>query len=217
MLKKLITLVVALAAVAVLGLLLYVNQNSFTSLVSAQEGVEVPNLDKWAESGHADAAAEAFVHWDEDSPAVVSASCAKCHSTPGHLDFLGADGSEAGVVDQDAPIGTTVECVACHNDVSMTKDSVVMPSGIEITELGKEARCMECHQGRESSVSVNSYIEEAGVADEDTVSEDLGFRNIHYYAAAASKYGTLAKGAYEYDGQTYDGNFAHVEEFDTCI
>jgi hypothetical protein len=92
-----------------------------------------------------------------------------------------------------------------------------MPSGIELTDLGDEARCMECHQGRESTVSVNEFIAEANVADEDTVSEDLGFRNIHYYAAAATKYGTLAKGGYEYEGQMYDGNFAHVDQFDTCI
>jgi hypothetical protein len=89
-----------------------------------------------------------------------------------------------------------------------------MPSGIELTDLGAESRCMECHQGRHSTVSVNEAIE--GI-DDDTVSEDLGFLNIHYYAAAASKYGTLAKGGYEYDGNTYDGNFAHVDEYDTCL
>jgi hypothetical protein len=95
--------------------------------------------------------------------------------------------------------------------------SVIMPSGLEITDLGREARCMQCHQGRESSISVNEAIAEANVADDDTVSEDLGFLNIHYFAAAATKYGTLAKGGYEYEGQSYDGNFAHVDEFDTCV
>lgn len=183
----------------------------------AQEEVEVPFLDDWAGSGHNDTEAEAFNHWNEDDPAVVEAECAKCHSTPGYLDFLGADGSPAGEVDEAPPIGTTVECVACHNNVTLAKTSVVMPSGIELTDLGDESRCMECHQGRESTISVNTSIEEAGVADADTVSEDLGFRNIHYYAAAATKYGTLAKGGFEYEGKSYDGNFAHVAEFDTCI
>jgi hypothetical protein len=178
--------------------------------------VDIPFLEEWAGSGHADAAAEAFVHWDEDDPAEVPVACAKCHSTTGHLDFLGLDGSAAGTVDAAAPLGTTVECIACHNDVTLTKDSVVMPSGIELTGLGREARCMECHQGRHSTVSVNEALEAAGV-DDDTISEDLGFLNIHYYAAAASKYGTLAQGGYEYDGQTYDGNFAHVDGFETCL
>jgi hypothetical protein len=178
---------------------------------------EIPFLEDWMGSGHADAEAEAFVHWDEDDPAVVPVACAKCHSTPGHLDFLGADGSTPGQVDEDAPIGTVITCVACHNDVTITKDSVVMPSGIEITGLGDEARCMECHQGRHSTISVTEAISQAGVTDDDAVSEDLGFLNIHYYPAAATKYGTVAKGGYEYDGKTYDTFFAHVDGFESCI
>jgi hypothetical protein len=96
-------------------------------------------------------------------------------------------------------------------------DSVVMPSGVEIAGLGDESRCMQCHQGRASTVSVNSTFEELGVTDDDTVNEELGFINIHYFAAAATKYGTLAKGGYEYDGKSYDGRFDHVEGFQTCI
>jgi hypothetical protein len=213
---KKVMMLTALALVLLLGIAIYANPFGSAGLVSAQEGVEVPFLEEWMGSGHADAEAEAFVHWDEESPAEVPTSCAKCHSTPGYLDFHGADGSEAGVVDVAPPVGTTVECVACHNDVTLTKTSVVMPSGIELTDLGDEARCMECHQGRQSTVSVNEAITAAGV-DDDTTSEDLGFLNIHYYAAAASKYGTLAKGGFEYEGKAYDGNFAHVDEFDSCI
>ena len=178
--------------------------------------VAIPFLADWEGSGHNDAAAEAFVHWDEDDPAVVPASCAKCHSTPGYLDAIGADGTAANAVDAEShPIGTTVQCEACHNAVTLTMDSVVMPSGIELTGLGDEARCMQCHQGRQSKVSVDARIEEAGV-DDDTVSEDLSFANIHYYAAAATKYGTEAKGGYEYDGKLYDAFFVHVEGYSAC-
>ena len=67
-------------------------------------------------------------------------------------------------------------------------------------------------------------------ADEDTVVKPLvtkdaagkavtttfGFRNVHYFAAAATQYGTLAKGGYEYDGQLYDGKFEHPAPYDTC-
>lgn len=216
--KKIILITVSIAVVLGLGSALLVGLvGGSATLVSAQEGVEIPFLDKWAGSGHADAAAEAFVHWDEDDPAQIPEDCAKCHSTPGHLDFLGVDGSAAGTVDQPAPIGTTIECVACHNDVTLTKTSVIMPSGVEITGLGDEARCMECHQGRNSTVGVDEAIAQAAVSDEDTVSADLSFQNIHYYAAAATKYGTVAKGGYEYEGNTYDANFAHVDAFDTCI
>ncbi|MDX1599972.1 MAG: cytochrome c3 family protein [Anaerolineales bacterium] len=179
-------------------------------------GIEVPFVELWQSSGHADDSAEAFNHWNEDDPAEIPTSCAKCHSTPGYHDFLGLDGSEFGTVDEAAPIGSTVECVACHNDVTLDMTSVVMPSGVELTDLGDESRCMQCHQGRSSTFDVTSAIEEAGVGL-DEVSEDLGFINIHYYAAAATKYGTIAKGGYEYEGQRYDANFAHVAEQDTCI
>ncbi len=97
-------------------------------------------------------------------------------------------------MDSPAPVNTVVDCVACHNSVTAAKDSVVMPSGIELTGLGGEARCMECHQAR-IKVSVDAAIANAAV-DDGAVSADLGFRNIHYYAAAATKYGTLAQGGY---------------------
>lgn len=179
-------------------------------------GAGVPFEDLWAASAHADASAEAFNHWNEDDPPVIPNYCAKCHSTFGYLDFLGVDGTEAGVVDNDAPIGSVITCIACHNEATLAMDSVVMPSGVEITGLGDEARCMQCHQGRESAVSVNAAIEKAAV-DEDTVSEELGFLNIHYFAAAATKYGTVAKGGYEYEGKSYDAFFSHVEGYQSCI
>jgi hypothetical protein len=175
---------------------------------------EIPFADEWVASPHNDATAEAFTHWDEDGE--VEVDCAKCHSTPGHLDFLGADGSTAGVVDAAAPIGTTVQCVACHNEVTLTKTSVVFPSGIELTDLGYQSRCMECHQGRSSKVQVDESIAEAVGEDLDTPSADLRFINIHYYAAAATRYGTEVMGGYEYEGKTYDPRFDHVAGYDTC-
>jgi hypothetical protein len=178
----------------------------------------IPFEEEWANSPHNNAEAEAFVHWNEDGE--IQESCAKCHSTPGYIDFIGADGSEAGVVNAPAPLGTTVECAACHNDVTGNMTTVVMPSGIELMGLGDESRCIQCHQGRASTVSVNAGLEEAGLAGEadlDTVSEEVGFSNIHYYAAAATQFGTMAKGGYEYDGKSYDSKFEHVEGYDTCI
>jgi len=187
-----------------------------TAAMTESVTVTVPFLEEWMGSPHADAASEAFRHWDEEDPAEIPVECAKCHSSTGYLDFLGADGSEAGAVDAAVAPGTVVDCVACHNDVTIVKDSVTMPSGLTLTNLGDESRCMECHQGRESKFSVDKAIADSG-ADLDTVSEDLGFLNIHYYAAAATKYGTLAKGGYEYDGKAYDANFMHVPGFETCI
>lgn len=177
----------------------------------------VPYEDLWVESAHADADAEAFHHWDEEDPAEVPTSCAKCHSTPGYLDFLGEDGSEFGVVDAAAPVGTVITCEACHNPTTADLTSVVMPSGVEITGLDDSARCMQCHQGRASTVSVTQALEESGVPDLDTVSEELGFINIHYYAAAATLFGHEAQGGFEYDGHQYVDRFQHVDGYDSCI
>jgi hypothetical protein len=179
---------------------------------------DVPNQDAWANSPHNDATAEAFTHWDTADPKEVPVDCARCHSTPGYQDYLGADGSPAGVVDKAAPVGTTITCVACHNSATATLTSVTFPSGVEIKDLGPEARCMVCHQGRASKVQVDSAIENAGLTNDlDKVSADLGFTNIHYFAAAATLYGTEVQGGYQYPDKSYDAKTDHVAGFNTCI
>jgi hypothetical protein len=75
---------------------------------------------------------------------------------------------------------------------------------------------MVCHQGRASTQTVNDAIAKVGLTDDDTVSPDLGFTNIHYFAAAATEYGTQAKGGYEYEGKAYDAKFDHVAGYDNC-
>ncbi len=212
----LLTLIMALALLAALSSLIGTS-SPVVRAAPPDPTPEVPYLQDWSGSPHADAKAEAFTHWDADSPAVIPANCAKCHSTPGYLDFLGADGSASGKVDKEAPIGTVVTCVACHNQATITKTAVVMPSGMELTGLGDESRCMECHQGRASTIQVDDAISKTKVADVDTISKDLSFTNIHYFAAAATKYGTMAKGGYQYQDKSYSANFAHVEGFNTCI
>jgi len=179
------------------------------------ETVAAPFEELWKNSPHADKEAEAFRHWDEEDPMEVPVACATCHSSAGFLDFVGADGSEMFVVDANAPVDTVIECQTCHNDATMALTSVKFPSGAELTGLGSEAVCMTCHQGRASKVQVDEAVTAAGVED-DVVSEDLGFINIHYYAAAVSRYGTEVKGGYEYDGMTYDTLFEHVPGVQTC-
>ncbi len=175
----------------------------------------VPKLAAWESSGHADADAEAFSRWAPDGE--VRTPCARCHSTPGFQDYIGADGTAANVLDGPAALGTTVECTACHNEAAEKLTTVTFPSGEVVTGLGAEARCMTCHQGRESTVSVNATITDSGVVSDDEVSASITFRNIHYFAAGVTLYGGQAKGAYQYDGQFYDGKNPHVEEKDTCI
>ena len=180
--------------------------------VQAQESSPVASIvEAWIASPHGDRKSESFIHWNKDG--AVPESCATCHSGPGLMDFLGTDGTMAGKVDGPAPIGSPIDCVACHNQAATDLEQITFPSGEVVTETSASAICMVCHQGRESSDSVNAAI--AG-GEDDTVNGDLGFLNVHYRAAAATLFGGSVRGGYQYEGKTYADRFAHVPEFNTC-
>jgi hypothetical protein len=72
---------------------------------------------------------------------------------------------------------------------------------------------MTCHQGVESTASVTKAT--AGL-DEDTVESKLEFINVHYRAAGAMLFGTLARVGYEYPGKSYAGRFLHQQPYTRC-
>lgn len=168
--------------------------------------------EEWQSSGHAASESETFRHWDEEGE--VSTSCAKCHSKYGFIDYI-ADGT----VDSTAATDSTVECEVCHTDpdngVLRVHTSVEFPSGTVIENDGPDSLCMECHQGRYSTPGVDDYLSTRS-SGEDIVSSKLSFRNIHYYAAAASQFGSLVQGGYEYEEKVYDARFAHVDGYNAC-
>jgi len=177
---------------------------------------------RWETSGHADETSEAFRHWDEDDPAVVSTDCARCHSTDGFVEFIGS-----GEVATEYPAADDVgiECTVCHTDDQGSSlrnvTSVTFPSGDVIEDLGNEAICMQCHQGRESTIRIESDIAAAkaaatGTFTDDTVSSKLRFRNVHYAQAGAVNMGTLAQSGAEYPDKYYDARFAHVDGYNAC-
>ncbi len=186
----------------------------------------VPNADAWAASGHNNVTGEQFRHWDDATanPNGVPTSCAKCHTSDGFVDF-----ATNGKVTNPVPAANAqgITCVACHNEAAESLTSVKFPSGkvVETTEEG-EGLCMQCHQGRESKVSVDKQIAKFKVTDVDvvvpalvsgTVTTNFGFLNVHYFAAGGTLYGSQAQMGYEYDGQTYDPKFRHVDGMDTCV
>ena len=132
-----------------------------TVVVPATPVAAIPFATTWVSSGHADVKADAFNHWNEDQPPVVPKACAKCHSEYGYLDLLGVDGTAAGTVDNDAKVGSVITCVTCHNPATEAMTSVILPSGVEVKGLGPEARCMQCHQGRASTATVDQAIAKA--------------------------------------------------------
>jgi hypothetical protein len=157
---------------------------------------------------------------------MIPTTCAKCHSTTGYQDFLGADGSKVGSVENPVKIDETITCAACHNDATAALTSVTFLSGKTISNLGPEARCMVCHQGLDTQKQVDDQITKFNATDPDGVVAPLknadgtttgfSFVSLHYFAAALTLYGNEVNGGYQYPGQIYDAKNAHVDGFDTC-
>src|SRR5439155_10838322 len=112
----------------------------------------VPYYDKWMMSAHADRTAVPFNNWNKQG--MVPVECARCHSAEGFVDYLGGDGTAAGTVEKPAPIQSVITCRACHNPTADNLSTVTFPSGVMVSGLGGEARCMTCHQGRASGKDV---------------------------------------------------------------
>jgi hypothetical protein len=180
------------------------------------ETVEPVNYnEQWASSPHADEDAEAFRHWDADTPQEIPVACARCHSRTGYLDYLGVDGTAIGVVDKPAKLGTTITCYVCHNEATYTVNGAIFPSGKRIGDLGPEALCITCHQGRSSTMAVDIALTKVNLLNDDTPSPDLKFINSHSTSAATS-FGSEVQGAYEYKGQSYRGRYMRGEDFFSC-
>ncbi len=186
-----------------------------TGTMAVAVEVQVPYVAAWRSSGHADVTSEAFRHWDEDG--MVPTSCARCHTSTGYRDYLGDDGTTVDAVDTPHPPAAGVTCEACHNDAALALEHVTFPSGVTLTGLGAEARCMTCHQGLASGDDITAAIAAAGNPGDDTVDTSLGFLNIHYYAAGATLNAGRVRGGYQYGGELYDRRFRHVPGLDTCV
>jgi hypothetical protein len=199
----------------------YIIQLLYDSIESLNEGMSSPvdlsNMSamRRIDHGHFAGSEEAFRHWDEDG--FVPASCTKCHTSEGLPLFL----TEGVTISQEPSNG--LNCATCHSDLTTyalyASPEVTFPSGATVSmgddeEAQASNTCLNCHQGRSSSSSVDGRIGDLGPNE---VSDSLGFINIHYFAAGATLFGTEVKGVYEYAGQEYLGRNIHVEAFDTCV
>lgn len=175
------------------------------------EGETQKMIQAWVGSAHADAAAEAFAHWNGEDE--VPAACATCHSGAGFRDFHGLDGSAAGSIEATIEPGGVVDCDTCHTAGIEGIAQITFPSGISVPPLADAATCMTCHQGRSSGPTL---VERFGGMDPDTPDAELSFQNPHYAAAAATNFGTEVKGLYEYEGRAYVARFGHAPGADGC-
>jgi hypothetical protein len=176
--------------------------------------------------GHFDGTSMAFRDWDADG--AVPASCAKCHSATGLPQIVANPGATI-VTDTTnkalsalrQPISNGFMCTTCHNEEKFPERyffaSVKFPSGKEAWFADADGNvCLNCHQGRQSKSSVDSYLERLGATEKpDEVAKDkdgkpaITFRNPHYFAAGATLLGTEVQGGYEYEGGKYSGRTMH--------
>ena len=161
--------------------------------------------------GHFNRSGKAFHYWDNEKE--IPAVCSRCHAATGVVEYL-RDGKN----NPSPHVKNGFACTNCHSDMLTyarnTVTKVTFPSGIAVDSGNNDSNlCMTCHQGRESTASVNRAI--AGLAL-DTPDPKLNFVHVHYFPAGATRYGTEAKVAYEYEGKTYAGQFSHVPQVSNC-
>ncbi len=176
--------------------------------------IEIENsraIADWFRSGHADAAAEAFRHWDADEE--IQPACATCHSGEGFRAFHGLDGSEPGTVEGPIDTGGVVDCGTCHHSGLAEIERVKFPSGLEHPVQGVEASCMTCHQGRTAGIDVRAAIDGLDI---DAPNPELRFINPHYATAAATWLGGYGGAGYHYEGREYAGRFFHARPVSSC-
>lgn len=178
--------------------------------VKSQERPEVGvPLHFW--EGHFDRQADPFHEWDNEKE--IPAGCARCHGAMSLPQFLKEGKTTA------APhVKNGLACMNCHVDMltyaRQNVPKVTFPSGATVDSDNNDTNlCMTCHQGRESTVSVNAAVAALPL---DTVDPKLVFIHIHFYPAGATLYGTEAKGGYEYAGKKYVGRFQHMPNVSTC-
>jgi hypothetical protein len=192
--------IVAGAMLAILGTAICVAADNHES------GIK---LELW--KGHFNRGGLPFHNWDREKE--IPATCARCHGANSLPEFL-KEGKNA-----PAPHAKNgFACTNCHADLLSyarhNVSNVTFSSGLTVDSGNNDTNlCMTCHQGRESTASVNKAIAELPL---DVPDAKLNFVHVHYFPAGATRYGTAAKVAYEYENKTYVGRFAHVPSVSTC-
>jgi predicted CXXCH cytochrome family protein len=149
--------------------------------------------------GHFDGSSEAARHWDSDDG--VDASCSRCHSGQSGYRFF----TQHGVSIEVPETANGLECGTCHTSFGSTfavleVKSTAFPGGTTGMLAGNDNLCSTCHSGRVGKADIDKAI----------ASNKLGFQNVHYLPAAATRQGSAAKVGYEYDGKSYAGPLKHT-------
>ncbi len=187
----------------------------------------VPNMDEFKASGHADAKAEAFNHWNDANPPEVPTACATCHTSAGFHGIRWSD--RQGRQRHSVPPSRHVQCETCHNVDRLEYGQRHLPVGqgyqhfrrrrSAVHDVPPGTRVQGQRRQADQRHLQGHRCRYSGLAPVVTngVTSTFGFRNVHYFAAGATLYGSKAQGGYEYDGKIYDPKIRHVEGMDTCV
>lgn len=161
--------------------------------------------------GHFNRDGRAFHNWDKDKE--IPAVCSRCHGATGVPEYL-----QTGKNTPAAHVKNGYACTNCHADLLTYErhkvPKVTFASGLSVDSGSNNSNlCMTCHQGRESTASVNKAIAGQPL---DAVNPKLPFVHVHYFPAGATMFGTQAKVGYEYTGKKYSGRFEHVDDMNAC-
>jgi hypothetical protein len=195
----------------------------------ADLGGDVTKLAR-TDAGHFAGNTLPFRDWDESATGVPF-GCVKCHTAQGLPTFLKNGGSVVvtgtgstvitGVAN--LPPSNGFMCSTCHDTANFPNRlaiaSVTFPSGKTQSLGGKDADgkfvaddsniCISCHQGRESTTSMNNALKGK---DDAAVDAKISFKNIHYLGAGATLFGNDAAGAYQYPDKEYVGQNLHASD-----
>ena len=176
---------------------------------------------QWAQSAHAGRIATdapdtetVWGHYDWDSAS--RASCARCHTTTGIMNFLSGPGSYAAANNDfshlEAGQNELLYCWGCHSDAgtgALRNPGAIIesyaaatagaaPAIVSYPDVAASNVCMGCHLGREVGQNVKNDTDPDGVRS---------FINSHYLAAGGMVFN---EAGYEYDVYTNYGYHQNV-------
>ena len=109
-----------------------------------------------------------------------------------------------------------VDCDGCHRGMEAPQPPVLLASGVELADLGLQAKCIACHQGADWTAAVNEMLEDLDIKDFDSVDKDLQFVEMGQSAPAVVSLGAWGKSGYQYPDKSYDARFSHVTGQNRC-
>ena len=148
---------------------------------------------QWLRSQHSDTSLAAF----DGSEGIDDPRCAACHTAEGAIASWSGEEVVGGGMD-------AVTCAVCHDPHERTNeyqlrvfDTVVLPDGTQVTQVGSSALCMSCHNVVEGT---------------EVVHEEGPF----YPPQSAAAEMLTGTGGYDYGETIYDSSHAREAE-STCV